>query len=48
MIDLYAAHAEAVFAGQAQSPPPIMPWIGLVSMNGRLANLGIPLDQIKE
>jgi creatinine amidohydrolase len=33
---------EDVFAGRAQSPPPIMQWVGAVSLGGRIGQLSIP------
>lgn len=38
----YVAVAGDVFAGRAESPPPIMRWVGRVSLGGRVGNLTVP------
>ncbi len=38
----YVDGIEDVFAGRAESPPPIMRWIGVASLGGRIGNLPIP------
>ena len=43
----YVDGIEEVFAGRAESPPPIMRWVGRVSLGGRIGQLAIPpLDQV--
>ena len=46
IIDRYAEHAEALFAGKASSPRPIMSWVATASLGGRAGNLDVPLDAI--
>jgi creatinine amidohydrolase len=47
MVRRYAEGIEDVFAGRAESPPPIMRWAGMLSLGGRVGNLPIPpSDQI--
>ena len=37
-----------VFEGRAESPPPIMRWVGTLSLGGRIGNLPVPsLDQMR-
>jgi creatinine amidohydrolase len=44
----YVAGIEDVFAGRAESPPPIMRWVGTLSLGGRIGNLPVPsIDQIR-
>lgn len=44
----YADGIEEVFAGRAESPPPIMRWLGPLSLGGRIGNLPVPsLDQAR-
>jgi len=38
----YVAGIEDVFAGRAESPPPIMRWVGTLSLGGRIGNLPVP------
>src|SRR4051812_9701899 len=38
----YVAGIEDVFAGRAESPPPIMRWVGTLSLGGRIGNLPGP------
>ena len=38
----YVAGIEDVFAGRAESPPPIMRWVGALSLGGRIGNLPVP------
>ena len=38
----YVAGIEDVFAGRAESPPPIMQWVGTLSLGGRIGNLPVP------
>jgi creatinine amidohydrolase len=38
----YVAGIEDVFAGRAESPPPIMRWVGRLSLGGRIGNLPVP------
>jgi creatinine amidohydrolase len=43
----YAEGIEDVFAGRAESPPPIMRWAGRLSLGGRIGNLPVPpIDQM--
>ena len=42
IVSRYVAVTEDVFAGRAESPPPIMRWIGRLSLGGRVGNLTIP------
>ena len=44
----YVAGIEDVFAGRAESPPPIMRWVGTLSLGGRIGNLPVPsIDQMR-
>ena len=44
----YVEGIEDVFAGRAESPPPIMRWVGTLSLGGRIGNLPVPsLDQMR-
>jgi creatinine amidohydrolase len=44
----YVAGIEDVFAGRAESPPPIMRWVGTLSLGGRIGNLPVPsMDQMR-
>ena len=38
----YVEGIEDVFAGRAQSPPPIMRWAARMSLGGRIVHLSIP------
>jgi creatinine amidohydrolase len=38
----YVEGIEDVFAGRAESPPPIMRWAGTLSLGGRIGNLPVP------
>ena len=38
----YVDGIEDVFAGRAESPPPIMRWVGRLSLGGRIGNLPVP------
>ncbi|HEY2745094.1 MAG TPA: creatininase family protein [Polyangia bacterium] len=38
----YVDGIEDVFAGRAESPPPIMRWVGRLSLGGRIGNLAVP------
>jgi creatinine amidohydrolase len=38
----YVDGIEDVFAGRAESPPPIMRWAGTLSLGGRIGNLPVP------
>lgn len=42
MVDDFQRVVEDVFAGRAQSPPPIMQWVQTLSLGGRIGNLPIP------
>ncbi|MCB9539978.1 MAG: creatininase family protein [Myxococcales bacterium] len=44
--DGYTELVTQVFAGQATSPPPMMPWLPWVSLGGRLGNLHVPNDAV--
>jgi creatinine amidohydrolase len=46
ILDRYQAGVPAVLDGRERSPKPIMAWVGVLSMNGRLAGLHVPIDQI--
>lgn len=44
----YVDGIEEVFAGRAESPPPIMRWVGTLSLGGRIGNLAVPpIDQVR-
>jgi len=44
----YVDGIEDVFAGRAESPPPIMRWVGMLSLGGRIGNLPVPsMDQMR-
>ena len=44
----YVAGIEDVFEGRAESPPPIMRWVGTLSLGGRIGNLPVPsIDQMR-
>lgn len=48
MVRQYATLIEEVFAGRAESPPPIMRWAETVSLGGRIGNLSIPsLEEVR-
>ncbi|HEY1586554.1 MAG TPA: creatininase family protein [Polyangia bacterium] len=38
----YVDGIEDVFAGRTESPPPIMRWVGRLSLGGRIGNLPVP------
>ena len=42
IIEQYVAIVEDVFAGRAESPPPIMRWAARLTLGGRVGNLPIP------
>jgi creatinine amidohydrolase len=42
IVGQYETVVEDVFAGRAESPPPIMRWAGRLSLGGRIGNLAIP------
>jgi creatinine amidohydrolase len=46
ILDRYEADVEPVLDGRATSPEPILKWVGVVSMGGRLAGLEVPIDQL--
>jgi creatinine amidohydrolase len=46
ILDRYESGVPRVLEGQERSPEPIMSWIRLVSLGGRLAGLEVPTDQI--
>jgi creatinine amidohydrolase len=44
----YVDGIEDVFAGRAESPPPIMRWVGTLSLGGRIGSMPVPsLDQMR-
>jgi len=46
ILDLFMAGLPEVLDGRVRSPRPIMSWVAAVSMNGRLAGMHVPIDQI--
>ena len=46
MLDRYERPMLDVLDGKARSPKPIMQWVNVVSMGGRLSGLHVPTDQI--
>jgi creatinine amidohydrolase len=46
ILNRYEEGVESVLAGESTSPEPILKWVAAVSLNGRLAGLHVPLDQI--
>ena len=46
IVDRYAEAAEAVFAGKARSPRPILGWLVAASLGGRVGPQPVPLGQI--
>ncbi|MFN7131369.1 MAG: hypothetical protein ACK4N5_04760, partial [Myxococcales bacterium] len=42
LLDTLAPVVSAVLAGAERSPPPVMGWLGPLSLGGRLGNLPIP------
>jgi creatinine amidohydrolase len=46
ILDQYEPGVESVLDGRATSPDPILKWVGVVSMGGRLAGLDVPIDQL--
>jgi creatinine amidohydrolase len=46
ILDQYEPGVEAVLDGGAASPDPILKWVGVVSMGGRLSGLEVPIDQL--
>lgn len=46
ILDLFERHAREVFAGHAISPEPIMRWIALATLGGRVGKLGIPASEV--
>lgn len=44
----YVEGIEEVFAGRAESPPPIMRWVGTLSFGGRIGKLSVPpIDEVR-
>jgi hypothetical protein len=38
----YVSGVEDVFAGRAESPQPIMRWVGPLSLGGRIGSIPVP------
>jgi creatinine amidohydrolase len=45
LIDGYEALTEDVFADRAVSPPPIMAWVGKLSLGGRIGAMSVPSNE---
>jgi creatinine amidohydrolase len=44
----YVDGIDDVFAGRAESPPPIMRWVGALSLGGRIGNMPVPsIDEMR-
>jgi hypothetical protein len=46
ILDTYEPGVEAVLDGRERSPDPIMKWVNVVSMGGRLAGLQVSIDEL--